>query len=203
MVACLWRGKRGTVGGFPAAVGRCGFGLVVILGAATASADTPEFDGPRRNRTRTTRPLNAASLSPPPGRGAASAEALPPPVLSVPPSAPVDPLPAVSGWGLWQTRSPAPHLVLRPHRSPTFPTANPQAAPGSLPHHHRSRQNPPGDAHHRHPEHVTGARPAIREAATRYRKKVPYSYGYFGAQEHRHWSLHHGHQQDRIEWVLR
>lgn len=117
-----------------------------------------------------------------------------PPFSSIP-----SPEPVIAGWGMWQPSPVAPHLVLRPHRQPSWgePSGGHHASRAADHHHH-----PRHDGHHR-PEHVAGARAAVPEAETIYRKKVPYSYGYFGARENRHWSLHHGHQQDRIEWVLR
>lgn len=118
-----------------------------------------------------------------------TSQAVDPPTRSV-----VTDEPTVEGWGLWQPAN-APHLVLRPHRQPSFEAPRPHGVRG------HSRDRTHGSQHR--PEHVGGPRPAVPEAATIYRRKVPYSYGYFGARERRHWAVQRGHQEDRIQWVLR
>ncbi|WP_153557568.1 hypothetical protein [Roseimaritima sediminicola] len=96
-----------------------------------------------------------------------------------------------------------PHLVLREHAPPRPPV--PSTAP-----HHRHRGSPQ-TAHHWHEKlshafdkdraHVTGPRASVPQATTQLRQKTPYSYGYFGARNQRHWSLHYGSRQHATRWT--
>lgn len=88
------------------------------------------------------------------------------------------------------------------------------------PHHHhvagRHGTGHPSSGEHRmddrgepiHPPHSELARqlesgpPTIPEARQRAIWKAPYSYGYFGAERNRHWSLHHGFREKYTEWRL-
>lgn len=97
-----------------------------------------------------------------------------------------------------------PHLVLREHAPARpdgwqDPTAKHQCYPGQ----HKLKH-----AYHKHLLHeenayVTNPRATVPQANTIQRTKVPYSYGYFGAGNNRHWALHYGAKQDMTRWSKR
>lgn len=55
------------------------------------------------------------------------------------------------------------------------------------------------------PSHAdrTPSPPPIPQASRAPVWKQPYSYGYFGAQHNRQWSVHHGHQRSHTQWTFR
>ena len=61
------------------------------------------------------------------------------------------------------------------------------------------------DLTHSLPSHAdkTPRSPAIPQASRTTGWKQPYSYGHFGANHNRQWSVHHGHQRSHTQWTFR
>ncbi|MEM9589624.1 MAG: hypothetical protein AAGA03_20240 [Planctomycetota bacterium] len=85
--------------------------------------------------------------------------------------------------------APSPHNVLRPPE----PLPNPRAP----------KPHPTWEQLHRVKRSVGATPPRIPQARERGTWKTPYSYGYFGAGSKRHWSVHHGYQDNATTWRLR
>lgn len=136
----------------------------------------------------------APAMQTPPPPAAPPMDVLPAPHGALPPPVEFeteawDTLPHASGpagSAIWAVG--APHLVLRRHASAT-PASHERAVLSSHAAGHR--------------QHVAGSRPPLPAATTLHLQKTPYSYGYFGAQGRRHWSLHYGHQQNYTQWTKR
>lgn len=124
------------------------------------------------------------------------------------------------GYDQWNPLRPQPpHLVLREHAAPQ-PLAVPQHPYPNQGHLNQGHLNqgqpsPSPSLPNRHSDlasrhslkkdmaYVTGGRPPIPQATTQLQQKTPYSYGYFGAIEKRHWSMHFGSRQNFTRWTQR
>ncbi|QEG41790.1 hypothetical protein [Roseimaritima ulvae] len=122
---------------------------------------------------------------------------------------------AAQGYDQWNPLRPQPpHLVLRQHAPPQPPAVPDMSQPYDQPvvvapaAETRSAHERHADWAYRHGlkkdlEYVTGNRAPLPQATTALRQKTPYSYGYFGAMEKRHWTMHFGSRQSFTRWTQR